>query len=295
MKTLPAGLQDLLDSGATTLVYCWRITRKDELVQGFTEHDNDLEFDGTTFLASSGFSATRIQQSLGLSVDNLEVQGALSSDTLNEQDLAVGLYDDATVELFWVNFEDVDQRVLISKGSIGEVKRQETAFTAEFRSLAHKLNQATGRTYQRYCDATVGDTRCGVNINNETYRGEGEVTSVSGRILTHSGLEAYEAAWFTHGILTFTSGDNDGLSFEVKRHSTTQVELWREPALPVLVTDTFRITAGCKKDNITCRTKFDNLINFQGFPFMPGNDVIQQHPKQGEGGMNGGSLGLGRE
>ena len=37
MKTLPAGMQAHLDSGATTLCWCWRIARDDSLTQGFIQ------------------------------------------------------------------------------------------------------------------------------------------------------------------------------------------------------------------------------------------------------------------
>lgn len=295
MKGLPAGLQAHLDSGSTTMVFCWRVSRQDGEVQGFTEHDNDLTFLGTTFLASAGFTASRIQQKLGLSVDNLTLQGAIDSDTINEDDLAAGRYDDASVELFWVNFEDVSQRLLVSKGSIGEVKRMETAFEAEFRSLAHRLGQRTGRTYQRYCDATLGDSRCKVNLNTPTFRGTGTVVSASGRNLVLDGIGSYANGWFLHGTLEMTSGACDGLTFEVKGHTGGNVQLWQLPPLTITAGDGFRIRAGCKQDNVTCRTKFNNLLNYQGFPFMPGNDVVQRYPTQGEDGMNGGSLGLGRD
>jgi uncharacterized phage protein (TIGR02218 family) len=122
MKTLPSGLETFLQSGVTTMVHCWKITREDGVVQGFTEHDSSLTFDSVTYLASSGFASTKIQFSLGLSVDNLEAIGALSSDTLNEDDLASGKYDNAAVDLWWVNFNNVTQRVLLTRGNLGRVK-----------------------------------------------------------------------------------------------------------------------------------------------------------------------------
>ena len=49
MKTLPLALQAHLDSGATTLAWCWRIERSDGVVFGFTDHDRELSFGGVTF------------------------------------------------------------------------------------------------------------------------------------------------------------------------------------------------------------------------------------------------------
>jgi uncharacterized phage protein (TIGR02218 family) len=113
MKILPAGLQAHLDSDATTLAWCWRLTRRDGVKLGFTDHDRDVAFDGTTFEAAAGFTASEITDSVGLSVDNLEVESALSSDRLSEDDLAAGLYDDARVEIFRVNWQAPEQRILL--------------------------------------------------------------------------------------------------------------------------------------------------------------------------------------
>ena len=57
MKSLPPSLQSHLDTGATTLAWCWRVTRGDGAVLGFTDHDRDLTFDGTTFEAAAGLTA----------------------------------------------------------------------------------------------------------------------------------------------------------------------------------------------------------------------------------------------
>ncbi len=135
MKSLPAPLQAHLDTGATTLAWCWRVTRNDGIAFGFTDHDRDLVFDGTAFEAATGFTASEIKDALGLSVDNLEVSSALKSDRLSEDDLAAGLYDDAAVEIWRVNWADTEQRVLMRAGSLGEVRRSGSAFTAEVRGL----------------------------------------------------------------------------------------------------------------------------------------------------------------
>jgi hypothetical protein len=95
MKTLPPALATHVAGGLTTLCRCWRVDRRDGVVMGFTDFDRDLVFDAVTYKAASGFTATAIEGQLGLAVSNLDVQGALSSDALTEDDLHGGRYDDA--------------------------------------------------------------------------------------------------------------------------------------------------------------------------------------------------------
>ena len=287
MKSLPPALQSHLDSGATTLAWCWRLTRADGTKFGFTDHDRDLSFDGTTFEAATGFTASEIKDSLGLSVDNLEVSSALKSDRLSEDDLAAGLYDDAAVEIWRVNWQDLDQRILMRSGSLGEVRRSGAAFTAEVRGLAHYLQQPKGRLFQSGCDADLGDARCGIDLDNPAFRGTGIVlTAPNARLLTASGLGAFLSGWFTRGLVTFISGANAGRAQEVKRHTLAgteaTIELWQPMAMSIAPSDTFTITAGCDKQFATCKAKFANAVNFRGFPHMPGNDYVLAVARPGE-------------
>jgi uncharacterized phage protein (TIGR02218 family) len=288
MKTISADLQAHLDSGATTLCHGWKITRGDGVVFGFTDHDRDLTMDGLLYEAATGFTASAIENSSGLAVDNLDILGALMSSRLGEDDLSAGLFDDAAVEIWRVNWRVVDQRVLMRKGNLGEVSRGATGFTAELRGLAHRLNQPVGRLFQYACDADLGDTRCGY----AAVASEGlVVAAVDGRIVTASGLDGHGADWFTRGKLRFTSGANDGAAMEVKRHSLTLagvvLELWQSMPRGIAAGDTFTVTPGCDKQFATCKSKFANSIHFRGFPHMPGNDFVLSYPTKGEANDGG--------
>lgn len=279
MKMLPPALADHLASGATTLCWCWRLVRADGAVTGFTDHDRTLAFDGTTYEARAGFSASEIRESVGLSVDNLEVEGGVTSERLAEDDLAAGLYDDARVEIYRVNWQDTEQRVLVRAGSLGEVRRTDKAFVAEIRGLAHYLQQPKGRLYQYTCDADVGDARCGVDLETPSFRADATVVSAtSGHELIISGLEGFADGWFDHGILVFASGENEGQRFEIKRHASaadiTRVVVWHAFGRLPEPGDLIAVRAGCNRRLETCRGKFGNAVNFRGFPHMPGNDFV---------------------
>lgn len=279
MRDLPAALSAALARGTTTLCWCWRITPRTGPVLGFTDHDCDLLFDGTTFEAASGFTATEIRQSVGLSVDDLEVESALSSERLSEIGLAAGDFDDAAVEIFRVDWSDPASRLLVRRGSIGEVRRSGASFVAEVRGLAHYLQQSKGRVFQYGCDAELGDARCGIDLANPLYCASATVEAALGdRALATAGLGDFGDGWFTRGLLTFISGDNAGRAIEVKLHARRTVdamlELWQPPGAPITPGDAFVVTAGCDKQHETCRARFTNVANYRGFPHMPGNDFL---------------------
>ncbi|MDO9414019.1 MAG: DUF2163 domain-containing protein [Pseudolabrys sp.] len=294
MRNIPPALQEKMDSGVTTLCRCWLIVRQDDVTQGFTDHDEDVVLGAVTCRAGTGLSGSEVAQKHGLAADTSELSGALNDDTLNEDDLAAGRYDAAGVELWLVDWSEPSLRVLMAKGTLGEVRRDGAVFTAEMRGLSEKLTQDTGRLYTATCSADCGDSRCKVNLMLSAFRGIGTVVALTATsAFRASGLGAFGDGWFTAGKLTFTSGANNGLAIEVKLHrkaTDVTLDLWQAMPQAIAPGDTFTVTAGCDKRFTTCRDRFNNIVNFRGFPHIPGNDFVVRYPVQGEPGNDGNSL-----
>ena len=283
MKSLPSGLQAHLDSGTTTLAWCWKITRSDGAVFGFTDHDLALTFAGTTYEPESGFVPSEIRAAQDFSVDAQDVEGALTSERITETDILDGRWDNAEVEVWRVNWAATDQRVLMRRGNLGDIRRGRTSFVAEVRSLAHWLNQTVGRTYQFSCDADLGDARCGVNLSSPLWSATGTVAALSGsRGFTAAALGSFAADTFTLGVVSWTSGANAGRKAEIASFAAGAITLFEAPVRPIAIGDAFTATAGCDKQFATCAAKFGNGVNFRGFPHMPGEEAVLRYPNQGD-------------
>lgn len=283
MKTLPSGMQADLDSKTTTHCHCWLIVRNDGSSMGFTDHDRDLVFLSTTFEAASGFTASALQQTTGFNVDNLEALGSLSSSRITENDISSGVYDNASITVFRVDWTNVTKRFILLKGNIGEVTRGQLSFKAEVRGLMHALNQEVGKTYNKTCSADFGDAKCGKSISDPTYSTTGTVLTVlSNRqfTTTSASVLAFANTWFNGGKLTWTSGLNNGKSMEIKSHSkgvsNVYLDLWELMPYNINIGDTFSLLVGCDKTIETCFKRFNNVANFRGFPRMPGSDAVNQ-------------------
>jgi uncharacterized phage protein (TIGR02218 family) len=295
MKSFSPALAAHLAGGATTLCTCWRIVRRDGTVLGFTDHDRALVFDGVAHEPASGLDATDAVAHAGLQVGGLEVTGAFASDRITEADLEAGLYDDARVEAWLVNWSAPAERHKMRVGSIGEVRREGGAFTAEIRGLAHALDQPRGRIFRATCDADLGDARCGIGLADPAWTASATVVATDGA----GRIEALvpgdrPTGFFDAGLLTFTGGANAGRRSEVLRHvrdaDGDRLELWQAMVAPIAPGDPFTVSAGCDKRFATCRDRFENAVNFRGFPLMPGNDFALSYPSA-DGGNDGGSSG----
>lgn len=294
MRSISSSMRESLEAAASTLCNCWRLARKDGVIMGFTDHDRDLVFSGVTYRAASGLTATQIEASVGLAVGSGEVVGALQSDGLDERDLANGLYDGACVEIWLVDWTNVDNRLLVDATTIGEVTRSEFAFRAELRSLAHLFDETRGDSFQRGCSADLGDARCKVDLGAAGLHTTGVVIDMAqGAILASLGSEL-DDDFFTGGTLTFTSGANAGARVAIKSHrrsdANASLAVWAAFGGAVSAGDALALVAGCDKSAATCQAKFANIVNFRGFPHMPGNDVVVSYPSALAPAMDGGSF-----
>jgi uncharacterized phage protein (TIGR02218 family) len=289
MRTIPAPFAAKLASGVTTLAHVWRLTRADGQVFGFTDHDRTLTFDGLVCEPAFGARAGAVEKSLGLDIDTASIGGALSSAAIAEDDLRRGFWDGARVDVFKVDWTDVAQRVHMFAGRIGEVRRGAQAFEAELRGLQAQLNAPVGRVFSRFCDADLGDARCGKNIETSAFRGVGVVTQIkSSTAFRTDGLEAFAEGWSTRGRLVWDAGGVGEIAAHRFESGDAVLELLDPPGAVLAVGAAFTVYAGCDKSLGTCRSKFANTINFRGFPHMPGNDAVQAGPIIGEP-MDGGS------
>lgn len=281
-----SGANDLfthLKTGATTTCRAWSVTRKDGQRFGFTDHDRDLAIDGITFKASSGMSAGALQQSTGLSVDNTEVVGALSDTSISEVDLAGGRFDAAEVITYLVNWTDVAQRSIRFRGHFGEIRRSQGAFTVELRGLTEALNVSSGRVYQPTCPAVLGDPKCQFDLGQSGFSVETVVKSTGSAseyfIPSQPGLPN---RWFERGRIRVLTGNAAGcqgiVKFDTEVDGGRRIELWVDFDLDLGAGDEVRLEAGCDKLAGTCRDKFDNFLNFRGFPHVPSADWVTSYP-----------------
>jgi uncharacterized phage protein (TIGR02218 family) len=295
MRDIPEALLAHVKSGVTSLCRCWLLTRSDGVKMGFTDHDRALTFDEIAYQPATGMDAVALQSSTGLTVDNSQAVGALSAAALTDVDIELGLYDRAEIIQYLVNWQDVTQKVLIFRGIMGEIKRGSGAFEAELRSLSEGLNQPIGRAYLRQCDAQVGDARCQVDLSGSAFTSEAELTfAVGQRVLHLKGLDSYDDGWFLQGQVRFLTGQNAGAMSIIKVDQTKRlrriIEVWEDFRHPIALGDIVSITAGCDKLQETCVSKFSNLLNFRGFPQIPGDDWALSYPVR-DGQNDGGSLG----
>jgi uncharacterized phage protein (TIGR02218 family) len=273
-------------SEVTTLCYCWKMTRKDGVVSGFTDHDCTLTVDGVLCKPNSGFTAKEAETALGLAIGNSEIEGALDDAEITAADLSAGLYDGASIGLYLVNWRTPAEFALLRTAYIARIEQADGVWRAELEGDAADFTAKHGRLYRKGCDAQLGDALCAVNLNVPAYSGAGAIGIVrSATEFEVTGLAGFGSGWFNDGVIQWTSGAANGRLAKVLVHIKAGVlvalTLREEPRFPILAGETFSIQAGCDKSFGTCKEKFANSLNFRGFPHMPGNDQAYAYAREG--------------
>lgn len=163
------------------------------------------------------------------------------------------------------------------KGRIGQVNTSGQQFSSELMGIAKKLEKPLVRPYLPGCPAIFGDSECGINLASYTIGGEVESVDATGLVITDTANITAAINTYAYGLITMTSGASSGYSMEVKSSTVGTVTLQQRLPFGVSAGDTFTLVQGCDKTLSTCKNTYNNVVNFRGFPHMPGQDKVTQY------------------
>lgn len=282
MKTLPSGLAAHLAEPSTTVACFLKIVRTDGQVFGFTETDDTITIDGQDY--EPGLAVSDLATSSGAEVDNLQISAVPDSPTDPLLvDLLAGKWDGAEFTIFECNWQaPADGINILRRGWVGNVDTSRGGYSIELRGLKQAWQQAVGAVTSKSCRARLGDEKCTVDLAPFTH--EYATTAVASRHAFTCSDATEDDDYYGEGIATGLTGENAGYSQKIKSFSAGVFTLSLPMPFHVGVGDTFSFVAGCRKRLLEdCKAKFDNVLNFQGEPHVPGADLLMADPDIGGG------------
>ena len=290
MRTLDKPVESLKKAQSFRLVKCYKIEREDTSSFYFTEHNQELILaDTKTYSPLGGFDASAKENSSALNTQNLEVVGVLNSSYITTEDLRAGLYDNAKITEYlvdwlypWIGYFKTNVFWITNAFWTGEF------WKAEVEGIARKLQPQVGKVFTRTCRHILGDTGCGIALSQ--WKASKAVTQVDTQRLTFrtdeitlvNGTVCNVDDDLNGGYVEWTSGNNDEMKCDIKDYTAVNqiITLQINTEFDIEIGDTFDVYYGCDKNASTCKSPFDNLLNFGGFPFIPGSDYAYITPKE---------------
>lgn len=258
-----------------TAAIWWRIERADGVALGFTSHDRDLRFDGLLHRTAPGIVPSAVRRTADFEADSAEITGALSHDLISEADLAAGRFDGAFVGMGLVDWETLERTTLYA-GSIGAVGHEGAGFSAELRSVKDLLTRQIVPRTSPTCRAEFCGTGCTLSAARFTHRAVLAEVSANRDAVRLSGGPAASGLLF--GLLRWIDGPEAGLARRIDDVDGDWLFLDRGVDGAVATGARVFVRQGCDHTLSTCATRFGNAVNFQGEPFLPGNDLLARYP-----------------
>lgn len=262
----------------------WTITRTDGAVLRFTSLDRDLPWRGNTYLSCNSLMPSASENSAEAgSVGNIELTGILAAGAVTEQELHSGLYDGAFVEAYLVPWQGLGSVRSLLRGTFGEVRYDGTGFTVEVIGSGARLAQTPlVRVMQPGCRDIFGGPVCQFDTASVTVTGTVEVANGQRGFTDSARGEA--AGYFSRGRVTFTSGNNAGITAEIKEHAAGGVfTMWPRLAFGIEVGDTYEMIPGCtnmkeSSGGTNGCSAWGNYDFYDGEPYAPGRDAVTKLP-----------------
>jgi len=221
-----------------------------------------------------------ISNKVGLEVSDLNVTLVVNPLVLRGNTplalfAADGGFDGATlvVQRFfsanWSSAQDValSWPLLLFAGQVAEVDVTASEIDMVVKSHAEQLNRPLPRNvHMASCINTVYDATCALFSGNFAVSANVANGSTPLSILTDL---AESDGYFDLGVITFTSGENNGVVRTVASYANSQVSVVPRLLVAPSSGDTFTVVPGCNKSLVACNSKFNNLEHFRGFPFIP--------------------------
>jgi uncharacterized phage protein (TIGR02218 family) len=253
----------------------WRVRRRDGVTLGLTSHNRDLWFDGIVHRAAPGMLPSAIRRTAGFGPDSAEVQGALTHDSISGADLAAGRFDGAAVEIGVVDWENLE-RAILYRGEIGGVAEEAGSFNAELRSAKADLEADTVPRTSPTCRAQFCGPGCTLSAAKYTHEVVVAAADIAANRVAFTGGPAADA--MRDGNLRWLDGPHAGLTMEVAAADANGLVLDLDLDAGLQPGTRARLREGCDHTVQTCQARFANAVNFQGEPFLPGNDLIARYP-----------------
>ena len=255
-------------------VMCLRIVPVSGPAIRLTHHPRALTMSNSEqYLPHAGYDVSAYTAGSGLSPSLVDLQGFADQNGITRAQLASGYFDNARCYLFATSWAaPVEDEEPIVASIFGRATLEDDRYRIEEMALIDALNQSVGKTYTPACGKVFGGQEfagCKVALGPITVTGT--ITGTTSALVFRDAARTEAADRFAAGSIRFTSGANAGLrGKEIKRYELDgTVEVFEPFHYAVAIGDAYEMIPGCRKRLEDCRDKWNNVVNFGGFSFVP--------------------------
>ena len=238
----------------------------------YTSADQPITYDGWEY-SSQSIERTKIEQGNEINRVNIKIT-VPRNNTVANLFLAQPPGGIVSVTVRRYHRSDGDEEVkTIFPGRIIGVSWSGSHAEMECESVWSSL-KANGlrRHYNIGCPYTLYGTGC--LVNQLTFMTQDNVTTISGSSIDVPAADAHDDGYYRGGAVLWYGPHGAANVRWILDHTDETLEL-SAPIPGLAVGSMVEIYPGCDHTTSTCINRFDNIINFGGFPYLPTDNPFE--------------------
>lgn len=298
MRSASTALKNAAASRVTTLGWLCSISPLSGTPIYLNNFGKDVTVGGNVYLGKPGFDIGNIRVTDGRDPPSVELILPIDDTTpVLFDDAARRKLDQARIRLYIVDHSSLEFVEIGFQWHVGAVDALDSRrATLDVRAAERAQRELMLKEFKPGCQWDLGDSGCGVDVASSWQDSVTVASYVDAFTLTISGARgAAVDDFFADGAIKFTSGQNEGFSYAVRRwtQSTSTLKLWEPLRAPVAAADTALVHAGCDKSvGPGGCARFANTVRRFAFEDLPTGDltfnVIQPAPAPQQQSSGGG-------
>lgn len=305
MRSASTALKNAAASTVTTLGWLCGIAPVGGSPIYLNNFGKDVTVGGHLYLGKPGFDIGSIRVTDGRDPPSVEINLPIDDGTpVLFDDAARRKLDQARIRLYIVDYTTLEYVEIGFQWYVGQVVALDSRrATLDVRAAERAQRELMLKVFKPGCQWDLGDTGCSVNVAGSWQDSVAVAAYTDAFTFTISGARGGATDdFFANGAIKFTSGENEGFSYAVRRwvQSTNTVKLWEPLRAPVAASDTALIHAGCDKSvEATGCARFANIARRFAFDHLPTGDLtfnvkpVVSKQEESTGGFYLGSYGSG--
>ena len=279
MRSAATALKNAAASKVTTLGWLCAITPVGGSPVYMNNFGKNVTVGGHVYLGKPGFEIGNIRVTDGRDPPSVELTIPIDDGTpIPFDDAARRKLDQARIRLYVIDHTSLEFIEIGFRWYVGAVTALDSrGATLDVRAAERAQRELMLKVYKPGCQWDVGDSGCGIDVVADWQDSVTIAAYTDAFTFTINGERgAAVDDFFANGAIKFTSGENEGFSYAVRRwvQSSGTVKLWEPLRAPVAASDAALIHAGCDKSiETTGCARFSNIARRFAFDNLPTGDL----------------------
>ena len=123
MKDISGNLKGIINQEVLNLVRCWKITLENGNTLCFTTSNEDFVYQNEKYNSISAYEISNLNANIDINDDSAEISNLIVNDLIKDSDILSGLYNNAKVEIFIIDKDNLDGLNYLAEKRIDNVNK----------------------------------------------------------------------------------------------------------------------------------------------------------------------------